>query len=151
MTMLGGNRSAAQVQVWLDRELAQLDRYGYCRNLATYNGEPIGLVGLTRYDFDRGLVPGIEIAWQLAHAYWGRGFATEAAQRVLHGAFTSHAISELVAVTSIGNARSRRVMDRLGMSQSVSETFEHPQLPPGHPLRTHVVYRLELPRETALR
>jgi ribosomal-protein-alanine N-acetyltransferase len=145
MTLLGGTRSPAQVQIWLAAELAQLERFGYCRHLVSFNQEPIGLVGLTRSDFDRGIVPGIEIAWQLAHAHWGQGFATEAAERVLEDAFTSHGISELVAITSVGNVRSRRVMDRLGMRQSVAETFEHPHLPPGHPLRTHVVYRLTLP------
>lgn len=144
--MLGGTRSSAQVQAWLDRELAQLANHGYCRHLVSYNGEPIGLVGLTRSDFDRGLVPGIEIAWQLAHAHWGQGFATEAARVVIRGAFASHAISELVAITSVDNARSRAVMTRLGMYHSAAETFEHPELPFGHPLRTHVVYRLALPR-----
>ena len=145
MTSLGGTRSAAQVQAWLELELAQLERLGYCRQLVSYNLEPIGLVGLTRSDFDSGIVPGIEIAWQLAHAHWGQGFATEAAQRVLEDAFTTHGIRELVAITSVGNARSRRVMDRLGMRESVAETFEHPHLPAGHPLRAHVVYRLTLP------
>jgi ribosomal-protein-alanine N-acetyltransferase len=147
MTTLGGTRTPAQVQVWLDRELAHLERYGYCRNLVSYCGEPVGLVGLTRSDFDRGIVPGIEIAWQLAHAHWGQGLATEAAQLVLRFASASHGIGEVVAITSEGNARSRRVMDRLGMRHCVAETFEHPHLPLGHPLRAHVVYRLTLSSE----
>jgi len=149
MTMLGGTRSPVQVQGWLDRELGQLQRFGYCRHLVSFNAEPIGLVGLTRADFDSGIVPGIEIAWTLAHAHWGQGFATEAAQCVLQDASTSLGIHELVAITSVDNARSRRVMERLGMRQSVTETFEHPHLPAGHPLRTHVVYRLTSPREAA--
>jgi hypothetical protein len=33
-------------------------------------------------------------------------------------------------------------MDRLGMVFSPSDTFEHPRVPEGDPLRTHVVYRL---------
>ena len=149
MALLGGTRSPVQVQAWLARELEHHQRYGYGRNLVSFNGEPIGLVGLTRSDFDSGIVPGIEIAWQLAHAHWGQGFATEAAESVLQDAFASHAIRELIAITSVDNARSRQVMARLGMRQSVGETFEHPQLPVGHPLRTHVVYRLTLPRESA--
>jgi len=144
MTLLGGTRAAAQVQAWLERELAQLACHGYCRNLVSYQGEPIGLVGLTRSDFDRGLVPGIEIAWQLAYAHWGQGFATEAAHAVLRDALVSHAISDVVAITSARNVRSRAVMNRLDMYHSAAETFEHPELPLGHPLRTHVVYRLKL-------
>lgn len=146
MTLLGGTRSPERVQSWLERELAHFERYGYCRNLVSCNGAPIGLVGLTRSDFDRGVVPGIEIAWQLAYEYWGQGFATEAAQRVIRAAATDYGISELVAITSVDNAPSRRVMTRLGMRHSPAETFEHPHLAPGHPLRTHVVYRLALPR-----
>src|SRR4051812_8584617 len=80
MTMLGGTRSPAHVQGWLARELEQLQRFGYCRHLVSFDGEPVGLVGLTRADFDSGVVPGIEIAWTLAHAHWGHGFATEAAR-----------------------------------------------------------------------
>lgn len=142
MATLGGVRSAAQVQVWLDRELAHLAQYGYCRHVVTHQGVPMGLVGLTRSDFDAGLVPGIEIAWQLAYDHWGQGFATEAAQRVLEDAFTTQQLSEVIAITSIDNHRSRRVMERLGMHHSPSETFEHPHLAEGDPLRTHVVYRV---------
>jgi RimJ/RimL family protein N-acetyltransferase len=151
MGMLGGTRTPAQVRAWLERELAQFERYGYCRNLVSYQDQPVGLVGLSRSDFDRGLVPGIEIAWQLAYAHWGQGFATEAARCVLNDAFASHGISELVAITSVDNARSRSVMERLEMRHCPSETFEHPELPAGHPLRTHVVYRVALARETALK
>jgi len=142
MAMLGGTRSPAQVQAWLNRELAHFERYGYCRNIVSHNAESIGLVGLTRSDFDSGIVPGIEIAWNLAHAHWGQGFATEAAQSVIQEAFYTHGIGELVAITSVDNVRSRGVMVRLGMRHCEAETFEHPQLPVGHPLRPHVVYRL---------
>jgi len=33
-------------------------------------------------------------------------------------------------------------MEKLGMTHSPAEDFNHPQLPPGHPLRRHVLYRL---------
>jgi len=146
MASLGGVRSTAQVRAWLEREILHFDQFGYCRNVVEYQGESIGLVGLTRRDFDAGLVTGVEVAWQLAYAHWGRGFATEAAQCVIEDGFTTHALSEVIAVTSIGNARSRSVMARLGMLYSPNETFEHPHLEEGNPLRTHVVYRLRRSR-----
>ncbi|HXX48884.1 MAG TPA: GNAT family N-acetyltransferase, partial [Myxococcota bacterium] len=46
--------------------------------------------------------------------------------------------------TSEGNVRSRAVMERIGMGWS-GERFEHPRLPVGSPLRTHVVYRSARP------
>ncbi len=35
-----------------------------------------------------------------------------------------------------------RVMERLGMTRSPADDFDHPRLPEGHPLRRHVLYRL---------
>lgn len=34
---------------------------------------------------------------------------------------------------------------RLGMTRSAADDFDHPRLPPGHPLRPHVLYRLKRP------
>ncbi|MBS1152374.1 MAG: acetyltransferase, partial [Myxococcaceae bacterium] len=38
--------------------------------------------------------------------------------------------------------RSRRVMEVIGMKHDPAGDFEHPLLPVGHRLRTHVLYRL---------
>jgi hypothetical protein len=35
-------------------------------------------------------------------------------------------------------------MERIGMERAAGEDFEHPALPPGHPLRAHVLYRIRL-------
>jgi len=35
------------------------------------------------------------------------------------------------------------VMERLGMRCAERDDFEHPLLPAGHPLRPHVLYRLQ--------
>jgi hypothetical protein len=34
-------------------------------------------------------------------------------------------------------------MERLGMRRDPAEDFDHPELPEGHPLRRHVLYRLD--------
>jgi RimJ/RimL family protein N-acetyltransferase len=47
----------------------------------------------------------------------------------------------VVAFTVPANLRSRRVMEKLGMSRSPADDFQHPRLPEGHPLRPHVLYR----------
>jgi ribosomal-protein-alanine N-acetyltransferase len=57
-------------------------------------------------------------------------------------AFESLALDALVAFTVPLNVRSRRVMEKLGMTHDPSEDFEHPNLPEGHCLRRHVLYRL---------
>jgi ribosomal-protein-alanine N-acetyltransferase len=33
-------------------------------------------------------------------------------------------------------------MEKIGMIRNPAEDFDHPQLPEGHPLRRHVLYRL---------
>lgn len=32
-------------------------------------------------------------------------------------------------------------MGRIGMTREPADDFDHPRLPPGHPLRAHVLYR----------
>jgi hypothetical protein len=34
-------------------------------------------------------------------------------------------------------------MERLGMRQDPADDFDHPGLPPAHPLARHVLYRLK--------
>ena len=99
-------------------------------------------MGLVRDDFDRGVVPGIEVAWHLAFGHWHRGYASEAARAVIEQGFTRFNLPEVIAVTSVDNARSRRVMDRIGMLHSPEEDFDHPLLSESDALRRHVVYRL---------
>ena len=84
----------------------------------------------------------VEVGYTLGRDYWGRGYATEAATAVLAHAFGPLGLPEVVSFTVPANRRSRHVMERLGMTRSPADDFEHPGLPDGHPLRTHVLYRL---------
>lgn len=89
--------------------------------------------------FSGGLEGQVEILWRLRHDAWGQGYATEAARAcIAHAAKLG--IPELVAFTFVVNGRSRRVMQKLGMT-CVGE-FDHPALPEGHPLRRHALYRI---------
>ena len=54
----------------------------------------IGYVGLSVPRFEAHFTPCVEIAWRLAFAQWGRGYATEAARKVLFYAKETLAISE---------------------------------------------------------
>ena len=75
----------------------------------------------------------------------GQGYATEAAQAAIADGFGRLGLAEIVAFTVPANEASRRVMTRLGMCRDPSEDFDHPRLPPGHPLSRHVLYRLGRP------
>lgn len=108
-------------------------------------GEFIGFVGLHIPRDDLPVSPCVEILWRLAHAYWRQGFATEAARGTLRIGFEVLQLPEIVSFTVPSNTRSRAVMERLGMQKDAA-TFEHPGLPEGHALRTHVNYRLSRDR-----
>jgi hypothetical protein len=51
-------------------------------------------------------------------------------------------LEEIVSFTSVGNVRSRRVMEKLGMVRRPQEDFDHPRIPQISPLCRHVLYRL---------
>ena len=88
-------------------------------------------------------MPCVEIGWRLAFEHWGRGYATEAGSAVVAHAFGPMGLEELVSFRVPASGRSRRVMERLhGMQHSPADNFEHPDLPEGHPLRPHLLYRL---------
>jgi ribosomal-protein-alanine N-acetyltransferase len=105
----------------------------------------IGFVGLSVPAFTAPFTPCVEIDWCLAAAHWGHGYATEAGRAVLAQAWTALGLAEVVSFTTVGNTRSRAVMDRLGLTRDPAGDFEHPKLPPGHPLRPHVLYRIRRP------
>jgi RimJ/RimL family protein N-acetyltransferase len=85
--------------------------------------------------------PCVEIGWRLSSAHWGKGYASEAARGALKIAFEQLEFPEIVSFTTVGNQRSRRVMERIGMKYSGD--FEHPSLSDNSLLRAHVLYRLQ--------
>jgi RimJ/RimL family protein N-acetyltransferase len=101
-----------------------------------------GFIGLSVPSFEAPFTPCVEIGWRLAAAHWGLGYATEGARAVLDFGFEELGLAELVSFTVPGNVRSRRVMERIGMAHDPADDFDHPELPDGHRLRRHVLYRM---------
>jgi len=91
--------------------------------------------------FEAPFTPCVEIGWRLGAEFWGQGLATEGARAVLRFGFDELKLPEIVALTVPANRRSRRVMEKIGMTCNPADDFEHPHPPPGHPLRPHVLYR----------
>lgn len=88
---------------------------------------PIVRSGKDANDFDqRG--PEIEIGYRLARDQWGRGYATEAAARVLEWSLDSAAagpaLQRVIAVTYPQNTASRRVLEKIGM-RCLGETDDY--------------------------
>jgi len=64
------------------------------------------------------------IGYAIARAHWGRGLATEAARAALEWAFAEHDLVEVWASTDAANVRSRRVLEKLGMTPGPGDTRE---------------------------
>jgi RimJ/RimL family protein N-acetyltransferase len=57
----------------------------------------------------------VEIGWRFRRANWGKGYATEAATPLIPYGFETAGLDEIVAVVNARNARSIRVMEKLGL------------------------------------
>src|SRR4051812_15978508 len=60
----------------------------------------------------------VELGYTLGAAWWGRGYATEAAGRWLSAAFRDLGIAEVVALAEPANVASVHVLRKLGMRRA---------------------------------
>jgi RimJ/RimL family protein N-acetyltransferase len=87
---------------------------------------------------------GVEVGWRLARAAWGHGYATEAGRACLDHGFGPLGLTEILAITAVGNDRSRAVMQRLGMTYDPADDFDDPTVEGA--LRRSVLYRIKNPK-----
>ncbi len=142
---LGAALDAAQSDALLDRLRDERARSGFSWFAVEHrdSGALAGAVGLSVPRWSATFTPAVEIGWRLAPAFWGQGYAHEAAQEVLRWGFTALQLPRVVSFTVPANVRSWRLMERLGLRRAGE--FLHPALPEDHPLRTHLLYFLDAP------
>jgi len=142
---LAGPLTRAESDAFADRIETHIAEHGWgLWAVEVKGGAPfIGFTGLSRPRFDAHFTPCVEIGWRLAFPHWGKGYATEAALAVKTFAFEKLQLPEIVSFTTTGNARSRAVMKRIGLTYDPADDFDHPTLGADHPLRPHVLYRLK--------
>lgn len=144
MEFMSACLSAAESDLFFDRIQRHFRKHGFGLYAAELREARrfIGTMGLMVPAFEAHFTPCVEIGWRLSADCWGRGLATEAARAVAQHAFESLKLESLVSFTVPTNVRSRRVMEKIGMTRDSADDFEHPILRRGHPLRPHVLYRL---------
>jgi RimJ/RimL family protein N-acetyltransferase len=127
-----------------ERERTLLARRGWgLWAVELVQGAPyIGFIGLAETRIDAHFTPAVEVGWRLAREHWGNGYASEGARAAIGFAFDEVRLDEVISFTTTGNDRSRRVMERLGMTHDAADDFQHPLLAEGDPLRPHVLYRI---------
>ncbi len=143
--------SRAEAALLLARLEAGFERdgYGFWAVELRDGGTLAGFVGLSPVPDDLPLAPAVEVGWRLGREHWGKGIAHEGAQAAIAYGFGTLGIDEIVAYTAAGNERSRRLMERLGMSHDAAGDFDHPRVAPGTELSRHVVYRIGRDRSQA--
>ncbi|MGW7485872.1 GNAT family N-acetyltransferase [Streptomyces sp. NPDC054786] len=88
------------------------------------DGAVIGFTGAQPWPWDWGPAGEIEIGWRLGRAYWGKGYATAAAQAAL-ASVRAAGVRHVVAMVDARNERSLAVARRLGMR--LAETLITPK------------------------
>ena len=133
MELLGGVRDAAQTLEYLEKNLAHWAAHGFgvwmLRDAASRR--VMGRAILRHLELDG--VDEVEVGYSLDPAFWGRGLATEIAAACLAYGRDALRLESVVALTFPHNARSRRVMTRIGM------TYDRDLIHGGAP---HVLYRV---------
>lgn len=124
-----------ETQAFLERRLTEWRQQGWGHWAVEHDGVLIGFTGFALPTFLPEVMPVPEIGWRFHPAWWGHGFATEAASAALAYGFIHLGFPEVVSIYEPENAASGRVMERVGMA--LDRDTVHPEL--GIPLR---VYRL---------
>ncbi|HAT3869049.1 GNAT family N-acetyltransferase [Legionella pneumophila serogroup 2] len=145
LEFLPGSISKEQINDFMQYQNQQLETRGYMLWAVELQdtGELIGFTGLNYFDKPAHFSPAVEIGWRLGSQYWGFGYATEGALAALDYGFNHLGLNEIVAFTVPDNLRSRKVMERIGMTHDVDGSFAHPKLPTDHHLSKHVLYRIK--------
>jgi len=88
--------------------------YGFWAVANTNSEAFVGVCGLLNQEVDVELE--VEIAYTFLKAYWGRGYATEAARAVKHYGFSAFGFKRLVSLIHPENKASIAVATRIGMT-----------------------------------
>ncbi|GAA2069307.1 GNAT family N-acetyltransferase [Streptomyces albiaxialis] len=73
----------------------------------------------------------VELGYRLNRASWGHGYATEGSRALIRKGFTDLGVERVTANTMTVNARSRRVMEKSGLSFVRTFTGDWPEAIPG--------------------
>jgi len=122
-------RTEADAATYIDREyIASYSRNGfgpYCVMLKS-TATPIGMCGLLLRDW----LPSADLGYAFLPAYWGQGYAIEAARGVIGYAVSTLGRQRVVAITDPENLDSMKLLSRLGFSPAgtVRKTETSPPL-----------------------
>lgn len=132
MAHLGGPKELHEIEVRHAKMIAlhARDGFSFLMVLEKATGELVGHCGLKRVDAPQAKNLGDhEIGWVVREDRWRRGYAEEAVRAVLDWAFTRISAPHVVALTSLANRPSWKLMEKLGMTRRPDLDFADPAYP----------------------
>lgn len=119
---IGGPFSEKEVRERLTREIATMQVHGiqYWPVFLLADGDFAGCCGLRPYRLEEKIC---ELGFHFRSAYWGKGFAVEAAQAVIRHAYESLGAKGLFAGHHPENPASRKVLEKLGFRFTHEELY----------------------------
>jgi RimJ/RimL family protein N-acetyltransferase len=133
---------------WLvDGQILNQSLFGHCfwPIERRSDGALLGFCGLNPGPQNTPMEGKIEIGWRLTHGAWGQGYAREAAAACINWAWENLSDDAVWSFTVPANTRSRRLMERLGMTRRTEFDFDHPALAVDDPLQAHITYSISRP------
>jgi RimJ/RimL family protein N-acetyltransferase len=110
---LGGVRSGETTRAYLADNIDHWDRHGFgLWVLRDREGRFAGRAGLRHVTVEGR--PEVEIAYTFTQAHWGQGLASEITAALVDIGFTTLALPDIAGLVVIGNAASRRVLEKAG-------------------------------------
>ncbi len=107
--------SDEDVQIWLDRQLTQYQKYGLWAVTLKSSGIMIGQAGLTMQPYKDSQI--LEIGYLLKEKYWHHGYAREAAAGCKHYAFEQLNQNKVYSIIKTDNYPSMKVAQSIGMTK----------------------------------
>ncbi len=132
MAHIGGVMDYHEIETRHARGMAMYAREGFSFLflIEKATGEMVGYCGIKRVDAPRAKNQhDHEVGWTIREDRWRRGYAEEAMRAVLDWAFGPVDAPHVVALTSMTNIGSWKLMEKLGMQRRADLDFEDPDFP----------------------
>jgi RimJ/RimL family protein N-acetyltransferase len=119
---------ASQTLEFIKRMQTMLEERGYCYFAVDElsSNALIGFIGLSYQTYESSFTPCVDIGWRLAQQFWGKGYATEGAERCLAFGFQNLGLKCINSVAPVTNTKSIHIMKKIGMKKLME--FKHPAL-----------------------
>ncbi len=132
MALLGGAKPKPVIaeKLMKSRALFEREGFGFLHIWERGSSELVGHCGIKRVDNPLAPNPGDhEVGWLIREDRWRRGYAKEAMRAVIDWAFNAHGAPHVVALTSLSNIASWKLMEKLGMERRHELDFDDPDYP----------------------